>query len=241
MQRADPRDVPALTELARAALTGDAPADAEERVGPRTVDALATRGAVRPWQVVLSVAGVEGIPLTAAGWMRPAAVKEIFQALRMGVSWIGNGNREDLTPAIAALRGQVLAAGLLRQSRGRLVLTRLGRQFDGDAPAIWEAVAGRLVLTGDLSFARDCTVLVLLNVAAAWPAGDGTLHDVAHLLTRAGWTTRDGRPVTTSQVAHTLTSLHDHLAWLEGGGRPRPWGQSTPTQRAMARAALFPR
>jgi len=45
VQRADPRDVPALTEFARAALTGDAPADAEERVGPRTVDALA-----HPWR-----------------------------------------------------------------------------------------------------------------------------------------------------------------------------------------------
>ena len=65
------------------------------------------------------------------------------------------------------------------------------------------------------------------------------LDDVARLLTRAGWTTRDGYPVTASQVADTLASLHDHLAWLEGSGRPKPWGQSTPAQQAMARAALF--
>lgn len=240
VQRADPRDVPALTELVRAALTGDAPGDDEARVGPRTVDALATCGAVRPWQVVLSVAGVEGIPLTAAGWMRPAAVQEIFTALRMESRWVGKGNREDLTPAVAALREQVLAAGLLRKSRGRLVPTRLGRQVDGDASAIWEAVAGRLVPTGDLSFARDCAVLVLLHVAAGWPAGDGTLDDIARLLTGAGWTTRDGRPVTRSQVAHALTGLQDRLAWLEGGGRPKHWAQCTATQRAMARAALFP-
>jgi len=240
VQRADPRDVPALTQLTMAALTGDAPAGIAQRVGPRTINALATRGAVRPWQVMLSVAGVEGIPLTSAGWMRPAAVQEIIQALRMEESWIGKGNREDLTPPVAALREQVVAAGLLRKHRGRLVLTRLGRHVDGDASAIWEALAARLVPPGDISFQRDCTVLVLLHVAAGWPAGNATLDDVARLLTRAGWTTRDGYPLTADQVAYTLTSLHDHLAWLEGIWRPKPWGQSTPAQRAMARAALFP-
>jgi hypothetical protein len=172
--------------------------------------------------------------------MRPAAVEVIFHALRMEQSWIGKGNREDLTPPVAALREQVVAARLLRKHRGRLILTRLGRQVDGDASAIWEALAARLVPTGDTSFERDCTVLALLHVAAGWPAGDATLDDVARLLTRAGWRTSDGYAATSSQVAGTLASLHDHLAWLEGSGRPKPWGQSTLAQRAMARAALFP-
>jgi hypothetical protein len=240
VQRADPRDVPALTELTAAAFAGDAPPSMGHHVGPRTINALATRGAVRPWQVVLSVAGTEGIPLTSAGWMRPAAVEEIFQALRMEDSWIGKGNREDLTPPVAGLRVQVVQAGLLRKQRGRLVLTRLGRQVDGDASAIWEVLAARIVPTGDTSFERDCTVLVLLHLAAGWPSGDATLKDVAHLLTRAGWTTGNGFPVTAAQVEYTLTSVHDRLAWLEGSWLLHPWGQSTPAQRAMARAALFP-
>jgi hypothetical protein len=56
VQRADPRDVPALTELTAAALAGDAPPGSGQLVGPRTITALATRGAVRPWQVMLSAA-----------------------------------------------------------------------------------------------------------------------------------------------------------------------------------------
>ncbi len=240
VQRADPRDVPALTALTAAALTGDAPAETAQGAGPRTIGALATRGAVRPWQVMLSVAGAEGIPLTSAGWMRPAAVESIYQALRLEESWIGKGNREDVTPPVAELRAQVVAAGLLRKYRGRLVLTRLGRQVDGDASAIWEALAARLVPRGDVPFVRDCTVLLLLHVAAGWPAGDATLDDVARLLTRAGWATRDGYPVNAGQVASTVKTTHDHLVRLEGSKRPTPWGQSTPTQRAMARAALFP-
>ncbi|MDQ6838290.1 MAG: plasmid pRiA4b ORF-3 family protein [Actinomycetota bacterium] len=240
VQRADPRDVPTLTRLTTAALTGDAPPETAQRAGPRTIGALATRGAVRPWQVMLSVAGAEGIPLTSAGWMRPAAVKSIYQALRLEESWIGKGNREDLTPPVAELRQQVVAAGLLRKYRGRLVLTRLGRQVDGDASAIWEALAARLIPRGDVPFVRACTALLLLHVAAGWPAGGATLDDVARLLTRAGWATRDGYPVNAGRVADAVNTVHDHLARLEGRERPTPWGQSTPTQRAMARAALFP-
>jgi hypothetical protein len=33
---------------------------------------------------------------------------------------------------------------------------------------------------------------------------------------------------------------HPIGVWCEGGDRPNPWGQCTATQRAMARAALFP-
>ena len=52
---------------------------------------------------------------------------------------------------------------------------------------------------------------MLLHVAADWPAGNATLDDVARLLARLGWTTRDGHPVTAGQLADTLASLHDHL------------------------------
>ncbi|MDQ6641098.1 MAG: ATP-binding protein, partial [Actinomycetota bacterium] len=172
---------------------------------------------------------------------RTGASGSTQQALRLEESWIGRRNREDLTPPVAELRAQVVAAGLLREYRGRLVLTRLGRQVDGDASTIWEAMAARLVPRWDVPFVRDCTVLLLLHVAAGWPAGAPTLDDVTRLLTRAGWATRDGYPVNAGQVASTVKTAHDHLTRLEGSKRPTPWGQSTTTQRAMARASLFPR
>jgi hypothetical protein len=147
VRRADPRDVPALTELTAAAVAGDARPSSGQPVGPRTITPLATRGAVRPWQVMLSAAGTERESRSCQRGMRPAAVEVIFHALRTEQSWIRRGNREDLTSPVAELREQVVAARLLRKHPGRLVLIRLGRQVDGDASAIWEALAARLVRT----------------------------------------------------------------------------------------------
>jgi hypothetical protein len=80
---------------------------------------------LRPWSVVLQTAGTDGIPLTKAGFMAPAACERIWHG--SGLAWdYGKGNREQFTPEVAMLRQECLRAKLIRTFKGRLVLTPAG-------------------------------------------------------------------------------------------------------------------
>ena len=242
VERLDLRDVTAIAELTHAAMTGDRAGETSdsEQLGPREVGALDTRAAVRPWQVLLSMAGEDGIPLTAAGWMRPAAVRDAFVALRLDATWFGKGNREDQTHPVAELRQIVVADRLLRKHKGRLVRTPAGRAADGDAAALWLVVARGLVPTAADSFERDVCILTLLHMAAGSRVGEAVWVEIAQVLTRAGWRTDLGQPVTSAQVWRTAFHVIDRLVWATGSWQGHLLGVTTPTQRALARAAVFP-
>lgn len=242
VERLDLRDVTAIAELTHAAMTGDRARETSdsEQLGPREVGALDTRAAVRPWQVLLSMAGEDGIPLTAAGWMRPAAVRDAFVALRLDATWFGKGNREDQTHPVAELRQIVVADRLLRKHKGRLVRTPAGRAADGDAAALWLVVARGLVPAGADSFERDVCILTLLHMAAGSRVGEAVWVEIAQVLTRAGWRTDLGQPVTSAQVWRTAFHVIDRLVWATGSWQGHLLGVTTPTQRALARAAVFP-
>lgn len=84
--------------------------------GPR-LDPHTLARAVRPWQLLLEIAGTQGIPLTAAGWMRPAVVQEVYDELGMAREWIGKGNREDMTLPVLLLRESAQRAGCCARAR----------------------------------------------------------------------------------------------------------------------------
>lgn len=67
---------------------------------------------------VVELAGDDGIPLTAAGWMRPAYVERVYLDLGMEEGWIGKGNREEQTLPVAQLRALCQEVGLLRKHKG---------------------------------------------------------------------------------------------------------------------------
>src|SRR5690554_2305497 len=98
---------------------------------------------MRPLTVLLGAVG-DGVKLTAAGYLPPAVVEEIFEQLDLGREWIGKGNREDLTYPVLNLREAGQRLKLVRRYKGRLVPTARGRTLAADPVRLWWHVAESL-------------------------------------------------------------------------------------------------
>lgn len=119
-----------------------------------------------PWRVLLETAGDDGIPLTKAGWMLPAACETLWH--EGGLAWsYGKGNREQHTPELAMLRDEGTRLRLIRKHKDRLVLTPTGRRCRGDDAALAEIVV-QGVLAGADSPDRDQRLLHALFIAGGW-------------------------------------------------------------------------
>ncbi len=217
---------------------------AEEQPEPSDADLLKL---LRPWHLLLDLAGENGISLTAAGWMAPAVCERLWR--EGGLDWgVGKGNREQYTPELRRLRESALRAGLVRKVKRRLVRTRLGASAALDLRVLADTVAATLPQDVDEA-GRDERVLTLLLAASGWaPNGpdeptvgldsasrQGFLDEVGRLLTRLGW--RVGRgPVLRDQlfvareVLDTLSRSDGLAGWQ--AGLPGPAG------RYVARRAL---
>lgn len=207
--------------------------------GPVEVDDATKAAMVRPLQLVLDAVG-DGLTLTGAGYLPPAVVSDLFEALDMGDDWIGKGNREDVTPPVAELRLAAQRSGLVRKRKGQLLLTARGRQVSGDRDALWHHVAGRLPFGVDGGGDAEGIAGVLLLVLLA--AGDtaNADRDIAALMTGMGWSTDAGG--VDARTAGMLVQAEVRLLQRIGAlahDRDR-WGIGNPTQGgiALARAAL---
>lgn len=170
------------------------------------------REALRPWSVLLQTAGADGIPLTKAGWMAPAACERIWHG--SGLAWdYGKGNREQLTPEVAILREECVRAKLIRSFKSHLVLTPLGRRAAADDAVLAAAAADCLVTDRD-DFGRDARVLTLLLLAGGWRPDTSTIDAVA-----SGYPTAD-QHLFRAEVARLLSSM----GWRENGGPVGDYG-----------------
>ncbi|WP_134772962.1 plasmid pRiA4b ORF-3 family protein [Ornithinimicrobium flavum] len=144
----------------------------------------------RPYRFMVELAGQDGIPLTSAGWMKPAFVERIYHELGLADDWIGKGNREDLTAPVADLRSTCQELGLLRRYKGRLVRTPLARGLSTDEEYV-DAVAGRLLRHRNTWVEVAGALLALLTAAEGGPSRehDGT---IARILTDCGLRTTPG-------------------------------------------------
>lgn len=198
--------------------------------------------------MLLDVAGEDGIPLTAAGWMAPAACERIWH--ESGLAWdFGKGNREQNTPEVRFLREEATAARLIRKHKGRLVLTPLVRRALGDPVALADALAAGLI-RGREEFEQDERVLTVLLAAtgvapnapeegsmASYSAQWWLLDEVAKLLTAIGWSA-EGTP-----IAHNdLWEAGRVLRVLTIGEGRSTTSRDLPGAggRYLARRALFP-
>ncbi len=153
LELARPDVLATLAELCRSA------GAVEGRLDDEDLAAIA-----RPYRLLLDLAGTEGIPLTQAGWMKPAVVQEIVAALGLETSWIGKGNREDQTLPVAQLRESAQGLGFLRKRKGRLLLTNKGAALSTDHDYV-EAIAAGLLTDRDPYVAAARGLFALLTVA----------------------------------------------------------------------------
>lgn len=177
-----------------------------------------------------------GVKLTAAGWLPPALVTEAMDALWPEDRWSGTRNREDLTGPVRRLRASAQRTGLLRASRGQLLVTKAGTALRDDPHGLFLHLAERLPGRPRDAFARTAIPLVLVAVAA----GRSHREPLAELLTAAGWVTEGGGAVSPyapdSAAGDALEVLHVAGAWDDVDWRNRV---VTPVGRTLAHAALL--
>lgn len=84
-------------------------------------------GALVAYRYLLERAGGDGLPLTAAGYLKPVDVQALAAAMPTMRDWIHKMAREIDAHPVLHFREYVKSIGLLRKYKGSLRLTRLGR------------------------------------------------------------------------------------------------------------------
>jgi hypothetical protein len=195
---------------------------------------------VHPYRWLLERVGSGGLRLTQAGYLPPVLVSEAMTALGWQGDWIGKQNREDQTLPILELRESAQRFGLLRKSRGHLLVTKAGRDLVADPRGLWWHLAQRLP-DARSEPERDAGVLYLLTVAAGRSRDDALLADG---LTILGWAERGTRqqmsPSAAFGAARDTWAVFRRLGLL--GQSDRRFGAASPPgerARTLARAALL--
>lgn len=236
---------PLIEAAAHALAAPESPVDPAERAA-----------SLRTWAWFLQRADGDGIPLTAAGYLKPTDVAEVSQILPTSDAWLTTSTREIDHSFLLHFREALVRQGFLRKVKGRLLLTRIGASARKTPDRVWQAlvdrwrgvVAGTHVVNArpgstDAAYLRDATVCVLLAVAAgerfraSW--GDkkpGGLDHAARWLGTLGWRVEgepvQGRDLYALPIRVVLENLWD-------GVRDRAdEGEMSDTARRFAREVL---
>lgn len=188
----------------------------------------------------LDQAGGGGIPLTAAGYLRPALVEEAATLIPTMADWIGKANREDLTYPVAAFRESLVKKlKLLRKYKGALHLTRAGAAARDRPAVLFDRIAVSIAPPHERGrFTVDADLLVLAY-AAVTPGGELPLDRIAAHLTDLGYEHDDGQPVARRDLRLYESTVHHalvNIAEPPSGRRAR--SQISAVAAALANAAL---
>lgn len=155
------------------------------------------RAALAPHRWMLERARGDGLPLTAAGYLKPADARELAALLPAMRDYPWSGSREVDAHPLFAFREHLRDSGLLRRYKGTLRLTKRGRECDGDADILWRHVADTLVPQSSI-FAAHCAVTLMVYSATA----DRTVRPqrIARILSVHGWKHEDGSGISERDV-----------------------------------------
>jgi hypothetical protein len=137
------------------------------------------------------------LPLTAAGYLKPADVQVLTELLPTMHGWLGKGTREIDAFPLLRFREQLKHVGLLRNYKGSLKLSKLGREALANPERLWHHLSEQLVRS-DTDYVADASLVIMIYAATA----DGELDQpaIARTLTLLGWEHRDGTPLTSNEV-----------------------------------------
>jgi Plasmid pRiA4b ORF-3-like protein len=188
------------------------------------------------------VAG-DGLPLTAAGYLKPEDVTALAAVIPAMADWIGTANRESHTYPVLWFRESIQSLGLVRKYQGRLRLTKAGGSASGAPEALWRHIASRLPLgkAGSIDLPAG---LLALTFAASNPTNDPPLGDIAEALNELGWRHSDRSPVNADDIHWAIEDTFRVLDNITTGPRSRPWRERRKLSAAateLARDALLDR
>jgi hypothetical protein len=165
----------------------------------RPLGTVAVADNLRAYQWFLDRALCGGIPLTTAGYLKPADVEEASKVVPAMNDWIGKRNREIQCYPLLRFREGVQSLGLLRKHKGTLLLTKAGVAAQRDADRLWEHLADRLIPKSDEKFEAQA-ILLMLAFAAASAGSKLPFDKMTALLAELGWRHSDGRSISASSL-----------------------------------------
>ncbi|KUM40233.1 hypothetical protein AR689_02195 [Arthrobacter sp. EpRS71] len=163
-----------------------------QRLWPGEVTAADHQAVLRPILWFLNEAQPDGLPLTSAGYLKPAFVKRAMTELGWDDEWISAGRVEVSTPPIRNLREHLQEWKLLRKLKDKLLLTPKGRKLAGNPAGLWDFLADQLANPGTDAEKIATPVLVHWELTGEEPpyqVRDQVLQSALHqagLRTRAG-------------------------------------------------------
>lgn len=193
--------------------------------------------ALRPVVWFLDRASGDGIALTSAGYLKPEDVEAAAEVVPEAKEWIGKRNREVQTVPILRFRQMLQTLGLLRKSKGRLLITKAGARGVVDHGFLWGHIASRLIAK-EPRYNKEATLVMLLLCAGA-PNGEFPEGLLVNTISALGWGRTDGKPLDYSDVTSPLlvAEVMDNLGLLVTHWRQPT--RVTSVGRALAREALF--
>lgn len=198
----DTRFVDLVNRLAYTSVGEDLTPRALKLIGePATPDGDGLRDSLRAFRWFLDRAADGGLPLTAAGYLKPVDVQAAALVVPIMYDWISKANREIETPPVLIFRELLQGLGLLRKYKGTLRLTKAGAAARTSQAALWDTLAGKLV-SDDTGFEGQATLLTLAYAATS-PESEIPLDAVATALGQLGWQTGSRQPI----AAHDLYQL----------------------------------
>lgn len=232
---------PALVTLMETAKRTPAGGDVAVRAAallapPEPLDAAELESALRPLLWFVERAGNGGIPLTSAGYMRPAETEDAAAVLPDMADWIGKNNRESLAYPLLMFRETLQQLKLLRKYKGKLLLTRSAAAAGTAPDSLWSLLASTLIPQAE-GFERDATLVLLLHIATTPEGQDEPYDAAAHTLTQLGWREGEG-PVSRYSFRDLRAGVVLRSLAPRGTSRYRDL-VSAPAQR-LAAAALLP-
>lgn len=215
----------------------DRVADVGASAGPSPVgEELRQALAAHLW--LLEQAGTpDGLPLTAAGWMKPATLTKFMTVLPTATDWIHSATREIDVHPVSDFRSALQNYRLLRKYKNSLRLTEAGKGALADPADLWAFLVERLIPSDD-DFTGSVGAVILVHMATSGDRVD--MNAVARTMAEAGWKDPDGKAATVRELWPIYNELRSKIGNV--GPRERePHGNRrvSDAARCMVREALF--
>ncbi|WP_062521772.1 plasmid pRiA4b ORF-3 family protein [Demequina silvatica] len=180
----------------------------------------------------------DGLPLTAAGYLKPAVLKEAAAMLPAQRDRPWAVTREVDAHDVLHFRLALRDLGLLRKYKDQIRATAAGTQGRDDPVQLWRYLASRLRPKAERTFEAQASTLVVLYLATN-PEPRVPWDNIAALLSAWGWRHPDGQAIEGYEIPayvrgwEVLLNLEPREA--KRGLGPHPL---SPVAQALARSAL---
>ncbi len=199
-----------------------------------------TRRALKPLILLLELANAS-LRLTEKGNVPPEQVRALSAEFGWGNAPWGGPHREDDVPELGELRKLPRGAGLVRLSKGKLLITPAWRRALANRESAWDKVVEHLASGKGFGFFLMEPLLARLLDG---PSTISSLHEVmAECAQGSGWRQGNGAPITSDHMRWEFWSAARPLVALGAitGGWPSPEVALTEFGRPTAIALLWHR